>query len=155
VSFPDLFDRWADVAHDPEPFLSAGIRDRAWLDKWLPAIVAAAETVDSSGSSLLHLDVRSDNICFRDGRAILVDWNWATLGNPLLDLAAWLPSLACEGGPKPWDVLPGGAAYGAMVSGVWAAVVGLPPPETAPGVRDVQRRQLEVALAWCERELVR
>jgi hypothetical protein len=41
-----------------------------------------------------------------------------------------------------------------MVSGVWAAVVGLPPPETARGVRDVQRRQLEVALAWCERELV-
>ena len=85
--------------------------------------------------------------------AILVDWNWATLGDPQPDLAAWLPSLACEGGPEPREVLPCGAAYGALVSGVWAAVAGLPPPPTAPGVRDVQRRQLEVALAWCEREL--
>ena len=47
--------------------------------------------------------MRSDNICFRDGGAIFVDWNWATFGNPLLDLAGWLPSLACEGGPKPWE----------------------------------------------------
>lgn len=152
-TFPHLFDRWADVVRDPEPFLSAGIRDRPWLERWLPAIIDAAATVDPSGDSLLHLDVRSDNLCFREGRAIFVDWNWATLGNPRLDLAAWLPSLACEGGPSPWEVLPGGAAYGALVSGVWAAVVGLPPPETAPAVRDIQRRQLEVALAWCEREL--
>lgn len=152
-AFPHLFDRWADVEADPEPFLSTGIRDRAWLDRWLPAIVGAAETVDASGNSLLHLDVRSDNLCFRDGQPMLVDWNWVTLGNPRLDLAAWLPSLACEGGPEPWEVLPGGAAYGALVSGVWAAVVGLAPPPTAPGVRGVQLRQLEVALAWCEREL--
>ena len=153
-TFPHLFNRWADVEADPEPFLATGIRDRAWLDRWLPAIAAAAETVDASGNSLLHLDVRSDNLCFRDGQPLLVDWNWATLGNPRLDLAAWLPSLACEGGPEPWEVLPGGAAYGALVSGVWAAVVGLAPPPTAPGVRDVQRRQLEVARAWCESELV-
>jgi Phosphotransferase enzyme family len=153
-SFPGLFDRWADVTRDPEPFLSTGIRDRVWLDRWLPPIVEAAATVDPSGDSLLHLDVRSDNLCFRNGRAILVDWNWATLGNPRLDLAAWLPSLASEGGPPPWEVLPDGVAYGAFVSGVWAAVVGLPPPETAPAVRDVQRRQLEIALAWCERDLI-
>ncbi len=152
-SFPNLFDRWRDVAADPDPFLSAGIRDRRWLERWLPVIVEAASAVDPSGDSLLHLDVRSDNLCFRDGRAVLVDWNWASRGDARLDLAAWLPSLACEGGPEPWDVLPDGGAYAAFVSGVWAAVVGLPPPETAPGVREVQRRQLEVALAWCEREL--
>jgi hypothetical protein len=29
----------------------------------------------------------------------------------------------------------------------------LPPPETAPAVREFQLRQLEVVLAWCEREL--
>jgi Phosphotransferase enzyme family len=152
-TFPRLLGRWQDVAGDPEPFLSTGIRDRAWLERWLPVIVEAAAAVDPSGDSLLHLDVRSDNLCFRDGRAIFVDWNWATFGNPRLDLAAWLPSLACEGGPNPWEVMPGEAMYGAFVSGVWAAVVGLPPPETAPHVRAIQRRQLEVALAWCEREL--
>lgn len=151
--FPKLFNRWEEVARNPEPFLSTGIRDRAWLDRCLPVIIEAAATVDASGDSLLHLDVRSDNLCFRDGRAILVDWNWASLGNPRLDLAAWLPSVTCEGGPQPWEVLPDGGAYAAFISGVWAAVAGLPPPETAPDVRDLQRRQLEVALAWCDREL--
>ena len=73
--------------------------------------------------------------------------------SPVLDLAARLPSLACRG----WASAVGGAArwgrHAALISGVWAAVVGLPPPETAPTVREIQRRQLEVALAWCEREL--
>jgi Phosphotransferase enzyme family len=151
-SFPALFGRWRVVADDPEPFLATGIRDRAWLERCLPGILEAAEAVDLSGDSLLHLDVRSDNLCFRDGRAILVDWNWATLGDPRLDLAAWLPSLACEGGPQPWDVLPDGGDVAAFISGVWAATVGLPPPETAPNVRDMQMRQLEVGLEWCERE---
>jgi hypothetical protein len=32
-------------------------------------------------------------------------------------------------------------------------MVGLPPPATAPTVREGQRRQLEVALTWCEHEL--
>jgi len=148
-----LFDRWREVVSDPEPFLSTGIRDRAWLDRCLPAIVEAAAAVDPSGDSLLHVDVRSDNLCFRDGRAVLVDWNWASLGDPKLDVVVWLPSLTCEGGPLPWEVMPDGGEYAAWLSGVWAAVVGLPPPETAPTVRDIQRRQLEVSLAWCEREL--
>ena len=39
--------------------------------------------------------MRSDNICFRDWGAIFVDWNWATFGNPLLDLA---------GGCRVWRV---------------------------------------------------
>lgn len=151
--FPSLFDRWRAVADDPEPFLSAGLRDRAWLDRCLPVIVEAAAAVDPSGDSLLHLDVRSDNLCFRGERVVLVDWNWASLGDPRLDLAAWLPSVACEGGPQPWEVLQDGGGYAAFISGVWAAVVGLPPPETAPAVRVVQARQLEVALGWCEREL--
>jgi hypothetical protein len=149
----DLFDRWQDVVADPEPFLSAGIRDRDWLDRCLPTIVEAAAAVDPSGDSLLHVDVRSDNLCFRDGRAVLVDWNWASIGDPNLDIAAWLPSLTCEGGPQPWELLPDGGGYAALISGVWAAVVGLPPPETAPTVREIQRLQLEVSLAWCEREL--
>jgi aminoglycoside phosphotransferase (APT) family kinase protein len=97
--------------------------------------------------------VRSDNLCFREGRAVLVDWNWASLANPETDVAAWLPSLRVEGGPPPWEVLSGAGALAAWVAGVWAAVVGLPPPATAPNVRDLQRRQLAVALDWIDREL--
>lgn len=74
-------------------------------------------------------------------------------GHADLDIASWLPSLALERGPQPWEVLPGAGEYAAFLAGFLAAVVGLPPPATAPTVRALQRSQLEVALAWCEHEL--
>ena len=152
-TFPALFGRWRTVEQDPEPFLSTGIRSRRWLERALPTLIAAADAVPTDGDDVLHLDVRSDNLCFRDGAAILVDWNWCSTGNADLDVAAWLPSLAVEGGPKPWEVLPRAGQYAAFLAGVWAAVVGLPPPATAPTVRVLQRSLLEVAVAWCEQEL--
>jgi thiamine kinase-like enzyme len=148
-----LFGRWHDVEEDPAPFLSTGIRSAAWLERSLPALIAAAEAAPVDGDDLMHLDVRSDNICFRDGAAVLVDWNWCATGNGELDVAAWSATLWLEGGPAPWDLLPGGAHHASLLAGFWAAVVGLPPPATAPTVRHLQWRQLEVALEWCEREL--
>ena len=49
----------------------------------------------------MHCDVRSDNLCLRDQRAVLLDWNHARIGNPAFDVAFWLPSLTLEGGPDP------------------------------------------------------
>jgi hypothetical protein len=153
-SFAELFDRWRIVESDPKPFLSAGLRDSAWLDRALPVILAAVDSAPVAGDRVCHLDVRSDNLCFRDGRAVLVDWNWTSLANPAVDIAAWLPSLRVEGGPPPWEVLSGAGELAAWIAGVWAAVVGLPPPETAPTVRELQRRQLAVALDWIDRDLL-
>jgi hypothetical protein len=153
--FADLYGRWRIVEHDPEPFLSLGLRDREWLDRALPQILAAVDADPAAGNDLCHFDVRSDNLCFRDGRAILVDWNWLSIGSFAMDVAAWLPSLQVEGGPPPWHVLPDAGAEAAFVAGVWAAVAGLPPPETAPHVRALQRRQLAVTLDWIDRDLLR
>jgi hypothetical protein len=78
-----------------------------------------------------------------------VDWNHTSVGNPEIDVAFFLPSLHLEGGPPPRDVAPhvtpGMAAH---VAGYFASRAGLPAPPTAPLVRDIQRRQLEVALPW-------
>lgn len=137
---------WEAVRADPGPFLSTGIRSREWLDRALPTLQDAADAAPIDGDGLLHLDVRSDNLCVRDGTAILVDWNWCSTGRAEFNTAAWLPSLTAEGGPPPWQVMPGAGAYAAFLAGIWAAVVGLPPP-TAPTVREQQRRQLEVAMA--------
>lgn len=153
-TFPALFDRWRVVEADPEPFLSLGLRDRAWLEGALPAIIAAAESAPVEGDRVCHLDVRSDNLCFRGGRALLVDWNWASFANPAFDVVAWLPSVRVEGGPPPWEILPGAGPLVAFLAGVWAGVVGLPPPATAPTVRETQRRLLAVALDWLDRELL-
>jgi hypothetical protein len=150
----DWVGRWETIAADPEPFLALGLCSRRWLLESLPALSAAAKAAPLGGDVLVHIDVRSDNLAFVDGRAKLVDWNWASAGDPKLDLACWLPSLAAEGGPPPEALMPeGGAELAAMLSGVWGAVAGLPPPPTAPKVRAVQLAQLRVALPWAARQL--
>jgi hypothetical protein len=146
--------RWEKVSADPEPFLALGLCSSGWLEESLPVLSAAAEAAPLAGDVLTHIDIRSDNLAFVDGRAKLADWNWACAGHPRLDLACWLPSLHAEGGPPPEALMPeGGGEFAALLAGVWAAVAGLPPPPTAPSVRAVQLAQLGVALPWAAREL--
>jgi thiamine kinase-like enzyme len=150
----DWTGRWERIATDPEPFLALGLCSREWLHDALPALAAAAKAAPLGGDVLVHTDIRSDNLAFVDGRAKLVDWNWASAGDPKLDLACWLPSLHAEGGPPPEALMPeGGAELAAMLAGVWGANAGLPPPPTAPDVRAAQLAQLRVALPWAAREL--
>jgi hypothetical protein len=144
---------WGIVAAGPEPLLGTGLCSRAWLDAALPDLVHAGETAELGGGDLLHFDVRSDNLCFVDGRSVLVDWNLACIGNGSFDVAFWLPSLKLEGGPNPWEVLPEAGALAAAVAGFFAARAGLPPPSGAPTVREFQRAQAAVALPWAAEEL--
>ena len=61
------------------------------------------------GETLLHLDTRADNLLLTDDRVYVVDWPWAAVGAPWVDLAPFLPSVAMQGGPDPeeiWDVHP-------------------------------------------------
>jgi hypothetical protein len=92
-------------------------------------------------------------MCVTEGRAIFVDWNYACVANPNLDLGFWLPSLASEGGPAPERILPDAPDIAARVAGFFAARAGLPGICDAPRVRVVQRQQLETALPWAARAL--
>lgn len=142
---------WEAVALDAEPFLALGLCSRAWLEGSLPDLLNASALEVLDGEALLHFDVRSDNLCIRDGQAVLVDWNIASVGNPALDVAFWLPSLALEHGPVPSEVAsvhPAANGLAAFVAGFFAARAGQPPPEGAPAVRAFQLAQLEVALPW-------
>jgi hypothetical protein len=147
----DSIGGWPAVARDPEPFLRLGLVSQDWLDDALPLLVRAWETTPIDGEALVHCDVRSDNLCLRDGRAIIFDWNHARIGNPDFDIAFWLPSLALEGGPPPQAF--GVDEFAVYVAGFFAAHAGLPPPEGAPHVRGFQLAQLEVALPWAIRVL--
>jgi hypothetical protein len=144
---------WRAVAGDPAPFLSLGLCTGAWLDAALPDLISASDACQLAGSQLLHFDVRSDNICIRNGKALLVDWNHASVGNAQLDTAFWLPSLASEGGPTPETILQSAPGEAAIVSGFFAARAGQPPVPLAPQVRAVQLSQLQHALPWVCREL--
>ena len=94
--------------------------------------------------------MRSDNLCFRDGRAVLVDWNWLSREPTSIRGVAAEP-----GRGKAARSRAGPVGCGALAA--FIAASGLPssglPPETAPTVRALQRAQLAVALDWIDREL--
>jgi hypothetical protein len=144
---------WVKVAFDPAPFLRLHVCSEYWLETALPALTAAEASAVLDGHEFVHFDIRSDNLCFADGRVIIVDWNGACRGNGRMDIAAWLPSLHAEGGPLPEEIMPDQPALAALMSGFFAARAGLPPPEGAPRVRAVQLTQLQVALPWAARAL--
>lgn len=153
ASSRDRLASWTHVADDPLPFLSLNLCSSSWLEASLPSLLAADAAAMLDGDSLVHLDVRSDNLCFVGDRVVLIDWNLACRGNAVLDVAAWLPSLAAEGGPDPMAIMPDEPALAALMSGFFAARAGLPPPTGAPRVRGVQLSQLKCALPWAATSL--
>lgn len=144
----DVANDWRKIAGDPAPFLSTGLRDAAWLERMLPRLV---EFDPPRGDAVIHGDVRSDNLCIKGGRAVLVDWNVACLGDPRFDVAFWAPSLALERGPEPWTL--GVDELAPIVAGFFAARGGPASPAGAPAVRDHERLQAAIALDWVERVL--
>jgi hypothetical protein len=144
---------WARIASSPTAFLKLGLCSEGWLKDALLTLLGAASRAPLSGTKLGHIDIRSDNLCFRDGRAVIVDWNHASLVNPDLDIAAWLPSLQSEGGPTPETILPHAPELAAWVAGFFCARAGEPPILEAPHVRPLQRRQATTALPWAARSL--
>ncbi len=144
---------WLRVAEDPRPFLGLGLVTGAWLERGLPALIEAGQRAILEGDRLVHFDVRSDNLCIRDGRAMLLDWPGYARGTELFDRASWLPSLWREGGPAPWTLLPDSQGLATLLAGYFAGQAGVPAIPTAPRVRTVQWEQLQAALPWAAREL--
>jgi hypothetical protein len=149
-----LRDGWSEIERDPEPFLRLALCSERWLTEALPALIRAARSAPLDGDALLHFDVRSDNVCFRaDGRAVLVDWNWTSVGNRWIDVAGWLPSLHAEGGPAPEEVAGVPPELASVVASYFCAHAGRPPISTAPHVRPTQLKQARTALPWAARAL--
>ncbi len=118
----------------------------------------------STGGTLLHADIRADNILLTDDRVVFVDWPHVCLGAPWVDLLAFLPSVAMQAGPKPWELFDdhplGRTADPDRVIAVLAALAGffvqrslLPPPPGLPTLREFQRAQGAESLAWLRRRL--
>jgi hypothetical protein len=145
-----LREGWLEIERNPAPFLGLGLCSERWLSRAIPNLLDASRAAPLDGTSLLHFDVRSDNLCFRPGgSAVLVDWNWTSIGNRWIDVAGWLPSLHAEGGPAPGDVARGvPAELAAVVAGYFCAHAARPPIPSAPHVRPVQLRQARTALPW-------
>lgn len=140
-------DAWERVAADTEP--ARRVIPAVWLEQNLPALLGAQRRARAEGSSLVHTDLRSDNLVVLPDRALAVDWNHARRGNAKWDHHLTAHTIAMEGGGCVDELLPDpDPAILAWLAGYFASRAGLPPPEGAPLVRGFQRAQLEVVLPW-------
>jgi hypothetical protein len=86
---------------------AAGVDDLASLDPWAVrhldrlADLEAGWPQASEGPTLLHFDLRADNLLLTPTRVVAVDWPWACVGAAWVDLLLLLPSVTMQGGPDP------------------------------------------------------
>jgi len=144
---------WAAIAANPAPFLQLGLCSSAWLARAIDGLVAAEKRVDLSGDALVHHDVRSDNVCLRSERVILVDWSEARRGCPSYDLAVFLTGCALEGGPDPFDVIPEGGALAGWMGGRMARRAMSETHRAPAWLIRVMKRMAVVDLQWAARSL--
>jgi aminoglycoside phosphotransferase (APT) family kinase protein len=91
-----LFRGWENLRADPDPRLA----DVApWAPGHLDELVdlAGRAAAACGGRSLLHGDLRADNLLVTDGQVVVVDWPHAVRGAPFFDVAAFLPSVGMQG----------------------------------------------------------
>jgi Phosphotransferase enzyme family len=145
--------------------LAGGSGDTPRLDAWCRAHLSDLAALEArwpeaiEGETLLHGDVRSDNILIGAAGPVFVDWPHAAIGTPVFDLVAWAPSVVLEGGAPPEELLaghgPSRSADPDVVTVLLAAVSGFlvshslrPPPPGLPTLRPFQAAQGDVALTW-------
>jgi aminoglycoside phosphotransferase (APT) family kinase protein len=137
----------------------------AGLDEWSArhlealATLEAAAPVAVAGETLLHFDVRADNLLLTPERVLVVDWALACVGAAWVDPVFFAPSVTMQGGPPPEALLDRCPACrrvdpNALTAAV-AAIAGFfthralqPPPPGLPTVRAFQAAQGVVARRW-------
>ena len=153
---PGLFCGWRSL-YDRTP---ASLDD--WSREHLERLVALEDrwTDAAAGDTLLHLDLRADNLLIRsDGSVAFVDWPHARRGAAVLDIVGLAPSVGMQGGPDlDWLLARhrwAAAADPDVVLVLLAAIAGLfthsalrPPPPGLPTVRAFQAGQARVARHW-------
>ena len=160
----DDFSGWSRMRSSPpddlDPWAVAHLDELVAYERRLPEALA--------GDTLLHLDVRADNLLIVDAdahrRAVLVDWPWVSVGPAWVDLAAFCVNVGLIGGADPEDVLQSRRLSAeADPDAVTAFLVGLaayfvesgrqPDHPRLPTLRAFQRAQGDVVLAWLARRL--
>ena len=150
---------WRRIAADPPADL------HPWAARRLDRLCGLADrgVAALTGDSLVHSDVRADNLLLRrDGTVNIVDWPWACRGPAWLDrllllvnvrlyggdhdTGALLAACAEETGADPRDLV----AVLAALAGFFADMARRPPPPGLPTVRAFQRAQADAIASWLD-----
>lgn len=151
------FRSWKTIAADPTLI--------GRLDAWAQANLARLVELESGwaaaarGETLLHADLRADNLLLTAERVMVVDWPYAVTGAAWVDALLFLPSVAATSSVDPGQVWagfrPARDADPDAVNAVLAAAAGdflyqsvLPAPENLPTLRAHQQQKGAAALAW-------
>jgi aminoglycoside phosphotransferase (APT) family kinase protein len=147
---------WRDLA-------AAGGADGldAWSAQHLADLAALEATwpEHSVGRTLLHGDLRADNLLLTGNGVVFVDWPHASTGAAFMDLVFMAPSVAMQGGPGLAGLLAGSLAGREAsqdaVTAVLCALAGYltsialePPPPGLPTVRSFQAAQAQITRDW-------
>ena len=156
------FSGWKQLVADPgavskleelAPWAARHLAELVELESEFSAVAA--------GKTLVHGDLRADNMLLTDDRVVFVDWPFASQGAAHIDLMFMLPSVAMHGtDPQPiverhpltrdlpsrdLDVTL------AALTGYFVPHSMQPPIPNLPTIREFQRAQGTAALAWMER----
>jgi len=146
----DDFAGWHKIAADPpadlDPWLAERLADlRAAADRGLAAL--------ATGDTLVHLDIRADNMLIRpDGRVVIVDWPWGCVGPDWMDrLLLGLDVLVKGGDPeRVFEGIDPGVVTDVIagIDGMFEHICRLPPPPGIPTVRAFQRSAADAIRPW-------
>jgi aminoglycoside phosphotransferase (APT) family kinase protein len=143
---------WARIAADPPPDLDPWVRER------LPELTEKAAHAERAvaGDTVVHLDVRADNLLIGPaGEVTLVDWPWACRGPRWLDRLLLLVNVRLYGGHDCEAMLRDLDGDEDDMRSVLIGLTGYfvdaarnPPPPGLPTLRAFQRAQADALLPW-------
>jgi hypothetical protein len=157
-AFATTFYGWSRLVDEQPSRLD---RLDAWSLRHLDALAALEQTVPGAvvGDTLLHFDLRADNMLLTSDRVWFLDWPHVRVGAAWADFVLFAPSVTMQGGPPPEEVVARHPAYAtADPDALTAAIVGMagffthrsvqPPPPGLPTLRPFQAAQGAVARQW-------
>lgn len=137
------------------------LRLDAWTQRNLEQLAALSDNAGMAvaGETLIHCDLRADNMVLSHDQVFIVDWPHARIGAAWLDPLFMGPSVTMHGGGDPEEFLRQSTVDQQLqhehVNAALAAVAGFftsssldPEPQGLRGLRAFQRAQGDVARTW-------